>query len=138
MNIPVIDGSNYFKGLLLLIRRDNRISKAEREIMTRIGRTLGFEEKFIENAIDEIIDNRHINTEPPVFSNREIAEKFLKDGLTLAASDNSIHPHEEAWLQSVAAINNINGEWLLTEKKTILHNLHHERKLEADSIKVAY
>jgi hypothetical protein len=138
MNISVIDGSNYFKGLLLLIRRDNKISKYEHVLMTRIGKTLGFEEKFIENAINEILKNKHINTEPPVFSSRELAEKFLKDGLILAASDNNVHPHEEAWLFSIADKNEIDKEWLRIEKNNILQNEKHARKLEVDNIKVVF
>lgn len=138
MNISVLDGSNYFKGLLLLIRRDNKITRDEHSIMTRIGKTLGFEKKFIENSIKEILKNKHITSTPPVFSTRELAQKFLKDGLILAASDNDIHPHEQAWLFTVAGKNNIDEEWLLNEKKSILLQGKDERKLEADSIKVNY
>jgi tRNA G18 (ribose-2'-O)-methylase SpoU len=138
MNISVIDGSNYFKGLLLLIRKDNKISKEEHALITRIGKTLGFEKMFIENAVNEILDNKYISTAPPVFSTKEIAEKFLKDGFTLAASDKEIHPHEEAWLYSVAGKNNIEKEWLSVEKKNILHNKIDKEHLEVDNLKVIY
>jgi len=73
-----------------------------------------------------------------VFSSREIAEKFLKDGLVLAASDSSIHPHEEAWLLSVASSNGIEKEWLLNEKKIFLQKEKDKLHLEADNIKVKY
>jgi len=69
---------------------------------------------------------------------REIAEKFLKDGFTLAASDREIHPHEEAWLYSVASKNNIEKEWLSAEKKNILHNKKDIEHLEVDNLKVIY
>lgn len=138
MNISVLDGSNYFKGLLLLIRKDKKITKEEHKLMTRIGKTLGFEKMFIENAIQEILDNRHISMTPPVFSTQEIAEKFLKDGLIIAASDSEIHPREEGWLLSVAEINNIEKSWLSAEKNSILKNKEHTELLEVDSIKVLY
>ncbi|HNX23519.1 MAG TPA: hypothetical protein PKG60_05695 [Spirochaetota bacterium] len=138
MNISVLDGSSYFKGLLLLIRKDNKISKDEHLLLARIGKTLGFEKTFIENAIQEILNNKYITSTPPVFSTRELAEKFLKDGLVLAASDRNIHPHEEAWLSSVADKNNIEKEWLLTEKKIIIEKGRNACQLEADNLKVIY
>lgn len=138
MDISVLDGSNYFKGLLLLIRKDNKITKKEQELITHIGITLGFEKMFVENAVNEILDNKYISTVPPVFSTREIAEKFLKDGFTLAASDREIHPHEEAWLYSVAGKNNIGKEWLIEERKKILQNDKDNWHLEVDNLKVVY
>ena len=138
MDISVIDGSSYFKGLLLLIRRDNKISKEEQSLITRIGKTLGFEKKFVENAVNEILDNKHISTDPPVFSTKELAEKFIKDGFTIAVSDKKIHPHEEAWLYTVANENKIEKELLIKLKKNILENGRNSRQLEVDSIKVLY
>lgn len=138
MDISVLDGSSYFKGLLLLIRKDNKISKIEHELMARVGKNLGFEKTFIENAINEIIKNKYITPEPPEFPNRELAEKFLKDGLILASSDRDIHPHELAWLSAVAEKNNISREWLLEEKKNMTRIEKHSVKLEADNLKVIF
>lgn len=138
MNISVFDSSNYLKGLLLLIKKDKKVSREERKLMTHIGKTLGFEKKFIENAISEILDNRYINQTPPVFSTKEIAEKFLKDGLVIAAADSEIHPKEEEWLCSVASRNNIEEEWLFNEKNNILLNERHTDRLEVDNLKVLY
>lgn len=138
MDISVLDGSSYLKGLLLLIRKDHKISKDEHALMTRIGKTLGFEKTFVENAIQEILNNRYITSTPPVFSSRELAEKFITDGFIIAASDREIHPHEESWLLSVAGKNNIDQEWVSNEKKNILQKKKHERQLEVDNIKVIY
>ena len=66
-----------------------------------------------------IIKNKYITPEPPEFSSRELAEKFLKDGLVLASSDSDIHPHELAWLAAVAEKNNVSKHWLLEEKKNM-------------------
>lgn len=138
MKISVLDGSNYFKGLLLLIRKDNKITSEEHELMTRIGKTLGFEKGFIENAIHELLENRYISITPPLFSSQEIAEKFLKDGLIIAASDSEIHSREKEWLLSVAERNNIEKSWLLQEMEIILDKKGETGRLEADTIKVHY
>ncbi len=138
MNIPVIDGSNYFKGLLLLTRKDNKISESEHLLMMRIGKALGFDEKFTENAIEEILGNRFISESPPVFSSKELAEKFLKDGLVLATSDKEIHRHEEEWLLSVAGINNIDASWYYKEKKSLLRIKYNAIPLSADDLEVLY
>ena len=76
MKISVPDASNYLKGLLLLIRKDRKISEEEHELMARVGKNLGFEKNFVENAIHEILDNKYITVIPPEFSSREIAEKL--------------------------------------------------------------
>ena len=138
MKISVPDASNYLKGLLLLIRKDRKISEEEHELMARVGKNLGFEKNFVENAIHEILDNKYITVIPPEFSSREIAEKFLKDGLVLAASDNEIHPEEERWLLSVAARNNIDEAWFLGEKKNLKFRNESVHKLEADTLQVSY
>ncbi len=138
MNISVMDGSSYFKGLLLLIRKDRKITDKEREIMTRIGKNLGFEPGFVENAIHEILDNRFITVTPPEFSTHELAEKFIKDGLILAFSDRELHPSEENWLLSVAQCNNIDLTWLSEEKERMMTGRTPSEHLEADSLKVIY
>jgi hypothetical protein len=98
MKINVIDGSNYFKGLLLLIRKDRNIAESEIQLMKGIGKTLGFEREFCNNAIHEILENKHIVDVTPKFSTKDLAIKFIKDGLALAFSDNEFHPSEEDWL----------------------------------------
>ena len=138
MKIPVIDGSNYFKGMLLLVRKDNKISEPEHVIITRIGKALGFDKNFIEEAINEIIGNKYISEEPPVFSSRELGEKFIKDGLILAASDKQIHPQEEEWLLTVAAVNKIESSWYFNEKKTLMKMKCHTIHLDADDLDVRY
>ena len=138
MKISVPFSCNYLKGLLLLIRKDRKISEEEHELMARVGKNLGFEKNFVENAIHEILDNKYITVIPPEFSSREIAEKFLKDGLVLAASDNEIHPEEERWLLSVAARNNIDEAWFIGEKKNLKFRTESVHKLEADTLQVNY
>jgi len=138
MNIPVIDSSNYLKGLLLLIRKDKKITEPENIIIQRVGKALGFEKTFIEEAINEIINNKYISNEPPVFSSLELAEKFIKDGLILAASDKEIHPLEEEWLLAVAGANQIESSWYFKEKKSLLQMKYETIHLGADELNVKY
>jgi len=107
MNISILDKSLYLKGLLLLISKDKVITESEKKYVMEAGKSLGFEEKFCENAINEILENDHIENTPPKFSNREIAKYFIIDGLTIALSDYDLHAEELKWLSSTASINDI-------------------------------
>jgi hypothetical protein len=116
MTITVREGSEYFRGLLLLISKDRKISEPEMNLMKRIGKALGFEKDFCENAVLEILENKYVPGQPPEFSTNELAKKFIKDGLTLAGSDNEIHPFEEEWLTSTAEKNGLDVEWFVRER----------------------
>lgn len=111
MKIALLDRSLYFKGLLLLIRKDRDIRDEEENLMMRIGQVLGFESDFCANAIDEILHNRHIVDSPPLFSKQGIAICFLRDGLRLSAADGQTHKAELDWLQSVAQHNGLGAWW---------------------------
>jgi hypothetical protein len=138
MNISVIDASNYFKGLLLLIGKDRKISDPEIALVQRIGKSFGFEKVFCDNAIRDILENKFILDVPPEFSKKELAKKFIKDGLTLAASDNEIDPSEEGWLLSIAEKNGLDAQWFYkemqsTEKGSDIHSV-----MEVDGLTVEY
>ncbi len=107
MDLSWKDKSLYFKGLLLLIGKDFIISEEERKLLQDIGKALGFEQKFIDTSIDNLLENKYITNEPPVFSNKEIAKVFIKDGIRLAISDKNMHPFEIEWLQNVAKANGL-------------------------------
>ena len=72
MKISLMDRSLYFKGLLLLIRKDQVVEEEEKALMMRIGRLFNFEEKFCKEVIDEILTNQHVVDEPPLFSESAI------------------------------------------------------------------
>ena len=69
MRISLMERSLYFKGLMLLIRMDRKITADEEKIIKRIGEILGFDKKFCEDTISELLDNTHIIDAPPQFSN---------------------------------------------------------------------
>ncbi len=138
MNISIVDGSNYFRGLLLLIAKDHKTTEQEKELMRRIGKSLGFEEEFCDNAIHEILENRHIVDTIPEFSKRELAIKFIKDGLALAFSDNELHPAEEQWLKDTALRNGLDLNWFHQESEEAANRDRLPPRLEADALSVEY
>ena len=137
MIIDVIDGSNYFKGLLLLIRKDHKISNHEAELMKKIGKSLGLNEEFCDEAIRDILGNAYISDAPPKFSTETLAKKFIRDGLRLASADNELHDLEEEWLRAVAAANGIGTDWVAGQKHTALDGTIGE-KFDAFDLRIRY
>jgi hypothetical protein len=123
MKISLIDRSMYFKGLLLLIRKDRQIHQKERDMIMRISSILGFEENFCKNAITEILDNKYISDETPSFSNPDITKCFIKDGLRLALVDAKFHGKEVAWLKVIAEQHGLEDTWYEHALKNILDHL---------------
>ena len=134
MKISIQDGSNYFRGLLLLVRMDEKVSEPEIDHMRRIGKSLGFEREFVDTCIEEILENTYVATQPPKFSAREIAEKFIADGLAVASSDQDIHPQEEKWLYEVMETNGIDPKWFHKKKQDIIYDEGRNGRLEVDDM----
>jgi hypothetical protein len=112
MRLSALDRSKYYRGLLVLVRRDRVVHRRERDLMLRIGRLLDFDQRFCASALDDLLKNRLITDEPVVFSRREIAECFLADAAAIASCDDDIHPHELACLRSIARANGLTTAWL--------------------------
>jgi len=138
MNISIIDRSNYFKGLLLLIRKDRRITESEIQLMKRIGRTLGFDHEFCDNAIHDILENNYIVDEPLTFSTKDLTGKFIKDGLAIASSDNEIHAFEKEWLKSIAKKNGLSLTWFNLKNINVKNKKHVTSHLEVDDLIIKY
>lgn len=115
MNIPLSERGEYYRGLLVLIRKDWIISEEERALMIQLGQRLDFDKRFCENVIDEVMKNPHIKDRPTKFSNRAIAESFLRNAILLSFSDGELHSRERSWLEAVANANGIENEWLSTQ-----------------------
>jgi hypothetical protein len=112
VKIPLIDRGAYYRGLLVLIRRDRVVDSQERELMVQFGQKLDFDKRFCEAAMDDLLKNPHIKDRPMRFSNPEIAELFLRDAIVLAVIDDEFHPRELSWLKEVARENGIDDIWL--------------------------
>jgi len=138
MNISVIDGSNYFRGLLLLVRKDLKVSDSEIELMRHIGKKLGFEREFCENAIRDVLENKYLVEAVPEFSTKELAIKFIKDGLAMTFSDREPLPSEEEWLRLAAEKYGLDLEWFRSEFAKASNGKALALKLEADDLTVEY
>jgi hypothetical protein len=138
MKISPIDAGEYFRGLLLLIGKDRTISEAEKHLMKRIGKSLGFEREFCDNAIHDILENKFIVDTPPEFSTSALAMKFIKDALALACSDNKLHISEAEWLRSTAEKNGLDLEWLAEEWEHTTRSRDPGIHLEVDDLTVEY
>ena len=112
MNLSLIEKSKYFRGLLVLLRRDRIIDPRERELLLKLGSVLDFDRRFCEATIDELMSNPHISRDPIVFDEEQTKESFFRDAVQLAMADESIHPSELRWLRTVAHANHKSDEWL--------------------------
>jgi hypothetical protein len=138
MRIKISEGSNYLRGLLVLSRKDRKITVPEIRLIKHVGGALGYCPKFCADAIREILDNKYIRDAPPGFSSQLLAEKFVKDGLVLASSDNQVHPLEAAWLKSVVEKNRLCLAWYRQEVAREMSRNRHSSRLEVDSLAIAY
>jgi hypothetical protein len=111
MEIPVIDRSNYLKGLLITARKDNELSESEKKIIRSIAERLGFASDFYEDTLKTLLANKYIQEDPIKFSHKMIAESFVTDGLKLAFSDKRETNIEIDWLKKTAGTNDLNEEW---------------------------
>lgn len=137
MEISVLDAGNYFKGLLLLIRQDHKITDKETILMRRIGRSLGLEKEFCEEAIRDILENQYITDTPPTFSTQELAKKFIRDGLRIASSAVGVNEPEDRWLSAIVEANGIEAGWYDREKSKP-GSADGDTPFEADGLRVRY
>ncbi len=137
MKISKIDSSNYLKGLMLLIRKDHTITSSEFVLLMRIGKSLGFEPEFCERTINEILHNKFVEDTPPVFAEKELVGKFIRDGLTVIFSDNIIHQAEEDWLIATTQKNGIEVKEYHRIKESFLGSNRILQKLEVDDLIVS-
>ncbi len=119
--IDFFEKSQYLKGLLLLIKKDKKIEEAERNLMIKVGKILGFEKEFIESSIDNLLENKYITEEIPKFSSKIIAESFLLDGMKLSFSDNDFSPEEIEYLSEVAKQNGLEEKYSSMLKSYLSH-----------------
>ena len=131
MRISLLDRSLYYRGLMILIRKDRQIHDEEKKMMLSIGEMLGFDQKFCTKTMEELLDNNHIVDAPPLFSETDIALCFIRDGLRLSASDGQIHEAEIKWLESVAESNGLSNLWIAElEKLSRASHGHPDHRLE--------
>ncbi len=118
--LEIHERSNYLKGLMLLLKKDRVIEEPEKELMKGVGKILGFEKEFIQSSIEDLLENDYITDEIPVFSNKNITESFLLDGLKISFSDNDFAPEEVEYLSQVAQKNGLEPDIFSSMLKSYL------------------
>ena len=113
MEMTILDRSNYFRGILLLVKNNNRVNKDEVNMIMSIGKRLGFAYDFCKEALQDLLDNEHIADAPPKFSSKGVTEGFIKESIELAVIDNDINLNELEWIDSVIRENEMEEEWKL-------------------------
>jgi hypothetical protein len=117
MNIPIIDRSNYLKGLFITAKLDKELTDKEKDILKKISDKLGFASDFFQETIRSLLTNKYIIEEPIVFSDQEIAHSFIKDAVKLACVNGLATDAEMDWLKITADINKINSSFVEKEFK---------------------
>jgi hypothetical protein len=126
MYIDPVDKSNYFKGLLVLVGKDKEINRNESDLIRKIGNILGFNHEFVDKSIKNFFRNKYIIEEPPVFSNYNFAEIFIKDGIRAALINKVINLDQIKWLETAAMKNHLSRQWLFIELESLLENKNRE------------
>ncbi len=121
--LSVQEKSNYFKGLLILMIKDRKIDDGERKILENVGKLLGFESEFCKTAINESLENEYLLDDVPAFSNKDIAQSFVMDGLKLAVSDRELNPEELSYLIATIKKNEIDIEWFSKQLENLVINI---------------
>jgi len=130
LEFPLLDKSNYLKGLLIIARKDNKLAQSEKDILKSTAERLGFSSDFYEETIKNLLINKHIIDEPIKFSNKKIAESFVLDGLKLAYSDKEIDGAEINWLKITAAENSLDEDWF--SKHLLMIKEESDQSLKSD------
>ncbi len=118
MNIPVLDRSNYLKGLLITAKLDKSLTDKEKEIIKGISDKLGFATDFYNETIRSLLSNQYISEEELIFSDSKIARSFLTDAIKLAYSNGEVTNSEMNWLDSTAKANMIEKDFVQKKIKT--------------------
>jgi hypothetical protein len=115
MNIPIIDRSNYLKGLFITAKLDKELTDKEKDILKKISDKLGFASDFFQETIRSLLSNKYIIEEPIIFSDQEIARSFIKDAVKLACVNDLVTEAEISWLKKTADVNKISIDFVEKE-----------------------
>lgn len=117
MNIPLLDRSNYLKGLFITAKLDKQLSQKEKDILKQISDKLGFASDFFNETTRSLLNNKYIKEEPITFSAKEIAISFLNDAIKLACCNNIVTNAEITWLKEIATVNQVDKDIIEKELK---------------------
>lgn len=117
MNIPLLDRSNYLKGLFITAKLDRQLTDKEKEILKKISDKLGFANDFYEETVRGLLSNKYLAEDPIIFSNQTIAKSFISDAVKLIYSDGKVGESEINWLKKTAIANQVEEDFVKKEIK---------------------
>ena len=117
MNIPLLDRSNYLKGLFITAKLDKQLTEKEKEILRKISDKLGFAQDFYDETIRGLLSNKYLAEDPIIFSDKNIAQSFIRDAIRLVYSDGQVSETEIEWVKKTAAVNSVEEEFIKNEIK---------------------
>jgi|GEM_PF-495995 uncharacterized ubiquitin-like protein YukD len=120
MTLNLSDRTNYLNGLIVLFCKQLEIDNAYKKIIDKVADTLELNHYYVESAIKKIMECEYVISEPPEFSDKNIAEAFIKDAIHFAFADGVIHIYEFQWLFTIVLKNNLSEQWFLFEVEYLL------------------
>lgn len=122
MKFNLIDKSNYFRGLLIVIRKNKTVTESASRTVKRIAAVLDLNQDFVDISLKNLLVNEYIVEEPPKFSDCLIAEIFIKDAINLALSDGILSLLQIQWLMNTAQKNNLSKQWVFVEFEDFINS----------------
>jgi len=123
MEFTQLDKSSYLKGLLIVAKKDERLTDFEKKFLKNIASKLGFASDFSESTIRSLLSNKYIPEYPIKFSERMIAESFILDGIKLALNDDNLSNKELEWLKQTATENQLDEDWFNNKVKKLKESI---------------
>jgi hypothetical protein len=117
MNIPLIDRSNYLKGLFITAKLDRQLTSKEKELLKKFSDKLGFANDFYDETVRGLLSNKYLAEDPIIFSDKTIAKSFIRDAVRLVYADGQVSGTEIEWLKKTASANAIEDEFIKNEIK---------------------
>ena len=111
MQIPLEDRGKYLRGLLIMVKMDEDISKVDRKIIINTAKHLGYATDFYEGILNTLMRNEYIGSEPIMFDSTNLAKYFLIDAINLAGANKNLSTEKVNWLKSTASMNLIDRNW---------------------------
>lgn len=121
MNIPLLDRSNYLKGLFITAKLDRQLSENEKEILKKISDKLGFAKDFYDETVRGLLSNKYLGEDTIIFSDKNIAKSFISDAVKLIFSDGSDTQKELEWLRKIASVNMIEDDFIDNQINQVKH-----------------
>ena len=115
MVLNALDKSNYLKGMLVLMKKRYTIEETIDRTVKYMTELLDFNQAIIDKSIKALMTNNSIVDDPPTFSDFQIAESFLKDGIHVVFLDGTLNFKQIDWLINTAKINNFSEQWIFIE-----------------------